>query len=202
MIIIYLFLCGVNLNAQFNVWGNLGLNYSTFKTSNNDVFDITPKYGVNVGVGLPYSFNKYFSVEPEVNIAQKGARLVGMIPNASAYFDDYDIKLTYLEMPVSLKTMIEYKNVVYFLKGGFYFDVSIWTNEEIRSGNVVSHTKSPNIDRPFDYGLQGGIGVELNKKISVQSRLYYGLYNITNFYNSNEHYSNFAINLSVGYKFR
>ena len=196
-------LFSVNLNAQLDIWGNVGMNYSTINTPNNEAFEITPKYGINIGVGFPYSFNKHFSIEPEANIAQKGARLVGIIPNASAFFDDYNMKLTYLEIPISLKTKIDYKNIACFFKAGVYFGVNIWTNSVQKSLDVVGHWRAPNFDRPFDYGLHGGIGFELNKKFSIQSRLYYGLNNLTNFYGPpNEYYSNFVINMSVGYKFQ
>ena len=193
----------VTINAQLSVWGNLGINHSTINTPNSKAFEITPKYGINVGLGFPYSFNKYFSIEPEINIAQKGARLVEETHSASAFFDDYNMKLTYLEIPVSLKTTIDCKNMTWFLKAGIYFDVNIWTNSVQKSHDVVGQIIGPNFDRPLDYGVQGGIGVELNKKISIQSRIYYGLYNLTNFYGPpNEYYSNYVINLSVGYKFQ
>jgi len=199
---IFLVLFSFNLNAQLNVWKNFGINYSTINTPNHKTFNITPKYGINAGVAFPNSFNKFFAIEPEVNIAQKGAILVGKNFEASRYFDEYNIKSTYLELPVSLRTTIGYKNVAYLLKIGYYLDINIWTNSVIKSGSTVGHLVGPNFLRPFDHGIQGGIGVEINKKISIQGRLFYGLYNITNFYNSNEFYSNYVINLSVGYKFK
>ena len=204
-ITIFLFLFTVSLNAQINTWStwiNCGINYSTINTHNNALFEITPKYGINIGLEFPYSLNKHFSYVPEICIAQKGARLVELVPNPKAYFNDYNMKSTYIELPVSIKATIDFNNLSSFLKIGYYFDVNIWTNEVIKSGDTVAGMKSPNYHRPFDYGLQGGIGFEWKKKYSIQSRIYYGLYNLTNFYGPHEYYSNFVINLSVGYKFQ
>ena len=190
-------------NAQLSIGGNLGINYSTINTHDNKVFDIIPKYGINIGVEFPCSFNKHFSIVPEVCIAQKGARLVSKTSSSSAFFDYYNMKLTYLEVPISLKTSIDCKNMTCFFKAGLYFNINVWTNSEEKGGCMVFIMEAPNYDRPFDYGLQGGIGVELNKKFNIQSRVYYGLYNLTNFYGPpNEYYANFVINLSVGYKFQ
>jgi len=72
--------CNYN-NAQLNVWKNYGINYSTINTPNHKDFKITPKFRINAGVAFQYSLNNNFSIEPEVNIAQKGARLVGITPN-------------------------------------------------------------------------------------------------------------------------
>ena len=119
-------------------------------------------------------------------------------PPTSGEIPDY----SYLELPVSLRTTIDYNNTAFFFKIGYYLDINIWKNSVQKSGCTVGHWIGPYFYRPFDHGIQGGVGVELNEKISIQSRLYYGLYNITNFYNSNEFYSNYVINLSVGYKFK
>ena len=177
---IFLFQFSIILNAQFKTWStwrNFGINYSTINTHDNKLFEIKPKYGINIGLEFPYSLNKHFSFVPEVCITQKGARLVELVPNASAYFDDYNMWLAYLEMPVSLKTSIDYKNIVSFFKIDFYFDINIFTYSKKVSGDTVGVWNFlPYFNRPFDYGFQGGLGVGWNTKYSIQSRLYYGLY--------------------------
>jgi len=204
-VLIFLFL-PLTLNAQFKTWSNwinFGINYSTINTHDNKLFEITPKYGINIGLEYPYSFNKHFFFVPEVCIAQKGAKLVGIPPNGTKYFDEYNMKLTYIEMPVSLKTSIDYKNVACFLKTGFYFGINLWTNSVNKGGSTVGVIKSPNFNKPFDYGIQGGIGFELYEKFNIQSRLYYGFYDSGGGKRFGDvYYLNFAINFSVGYKFK
>ncbi len=199
---IFLLFINCSLFAQLNVWGNLGINYSIINTHSNKEFDITPKYGINLGIALPFSFNNYFAVEPEVCIAQKGAALVNKTYTASDFFDSYDMKFTYIEIPVSLKASITYKQMSCFIKGGFYLDCKIWEKSENIGGCTVALCNNPNFHRPFDYGFQGGIGIELFKKFSLQSRLYCGLYDILGYKNSDEYYSNVAVNFSLGYKFK
>ena len=148
------------------------------------------KNGLNGGLSLRYTSEKYFSMicaaQIEFNYAQRGWE---------EDFDDgtsnsYGRTLNYLEVPflAHLSWGKEQRGFQFFINLGPQFAFLI-DEEETYSGNwsieerpqSIRPVYGKDVERKFDYGILGGLGLELKTKAGnffVEGRYYYGLSDI------------------------
>ena len=163
---------------------------------NMSQMDIQPtirqKYlnGANGGVTLRYTSEKYFNMicaaQLEVNFAQRGWE---------EDFDDksgnsYKRTLNYVEIPffAHLAFGKEPRGLQFFINLGPQIGFFLNENEEyIGSWSIDSRPVSSQpiygkeIENKFEYGIAGGLGLELKTKIGnfiLEGRYYYGLSDI------------------------
>lgn len=146
--------------------------------------------GMNGGISLRYTSEKYFSMicaaQMEVNFSQRGWK---------EDFDDetgnsYSRTLNYIEVPLlaHLSWGKEERGLQFFVNLGPQFGFFIGDSEEY-IGNWTPEERPQSIrpvygkevEKKFDYGIAGGLGVELKTKAGnffVEGRYYYGLSDI------------------------
>lgn len=146
--------------------------------------------GINGGISLRYTSEKYFSMicaaQMEVNFSQRGWK---------EDFDDetgnsYSRTLNYIEVPLlaHLSWGKEERGLQFFVnlgpQFGFFIDdseeyIGSWTPEE--RPQSIRPVYGKEVEKKFDYGIAGGLGVELKTKAGnffVEGRYYYGLSDI------------------------
>ena len=146
--------------------------------------------GINGGISLRYTSEKYFSMicaaQMEVNFSQRGWK---------EDFDDetgnsYSRTLNYIEVPLlaHLSWGKEERGLQFFVNLGPQFGFFIgdsedyignWTPEE--RPHSIRPVYGKEVEKKFDYGIAGGLGVELKTKAGnffVEGRYYYGLSDI------------------------
>lgn len=149
--------------------------------------------GATVGVTLRYTCERYFkmlcAVQAEVNYAQMGWKEV--IETSS---DTYSRTVNYIQVPLLARLGFgkEVKGVMgYLVLGpqlGFYLSDKDKRGGEwsaatlaLRPNNVVEQYDLP-IENKFEYGITGGLGMEVNTKraghFMLEGRYYFGLSNI------------------------
>lgn len=146
--------------------------------------------GMNGGISLRYTSEKYFSMicaaQMEVNFSQRGWK---------EDFDDetgnsYSRTLNYIEVPLlaHLSWGKEERGLQFFVNLGPQFGFFIGDSEEY-IGNwrpeerpqSIRPVYGKEVEKKFDYGIAGGLGVELKTKAGnffVEGRYYYGLSDI------------------------
>lgn len=146
--------------------------------------------GINGGITLRYTSEKYFSMicaaQMEVNFSQRGWK---------EDFDDetgnsYSRTLNYIEVPLlaHLSWGKEERGLQFFVNLGPQFGFFIGDSEDyIGSWRPEERPQSirpvygKEVEKKFDYGIAGGLGVELKTKAGnffVEGRYYYGLSDI------------------------
>lgn len=197
---------------EFGVAGGMNLNKMEFQPTVRQTY----LNGMNGGVSLRYTSEKYFSMicaaQVEVNFAQRGWK---------EDFDDetgngYSRTLNYVEVPLlaHLSWGKEERGFQFFVNMGPQFDFFIG-EEEKYTGNWQPQERPISInpiygkvvENKFDYGIAGGLGVELKTNAGnffLEGRYYYGLSDI--FGNSKTddfgRSANQTISIRLGYSIR
>ncbi|MDD7251794.1 MAG: porin family protein [Prevotellaceae bacterium] len=181
--------------SQLSIGVNGGVALSTID------FDPTIKQyqhiGPTIGVSLRYTCEKYFStvcaLQAELNYTQLGWKENILNAHGEKLKDTYKRDLGYLQLPLLCRLAWgkEQGGVMFFIllgpQLGYYISgtskqSSTWTFNENgvpdRPNNVYQqYSMKP--DRKLDYGLTGGLGLEVNTKhgqhIMLDGRYYYGL---------------------------
>lgn len=160
-------------------------------------FDPTIKQGFHggytMGVTFRYTCERYFkmlcAVQAEVNYAQLGWREI--IETSS---DRYSRTVNYVQVPLLARLSLgkEDKGVMgYLVLGpqlGFYLSDKDKREGEwsaatlaLRPNNVVEQYDLP-IENHFEYGITGGLGIEMNARkaghFMIEGRYYFALSNI------------------------
>ena len=190
----------VNLMAQvgeyrsalaIGVNGGYGLNRISFNPTVKQAYH----GGMLGGLTLRYTCEKYFAmycaVQAEVNFAQLGWKEV-----IETSEDTYSRTINYVQVPLLARLGFgkEVKGVMgYLVLGpqlGFYLSDSDkrggeWSAATLyqRPNHVVEQYDLP-IQNTFEYGITGGLGLEVNTRraghFMLEGRYYFGLSNIFN----------------------
>lgn len=174
---------------QFSLGGNAGVNI------NSVMFTPTIKQGTLIGptfgVTARYISEKYFAMicgaQLEINFSQRGWKeKFEEQPNNS-----YSRTMNYIEIPflAHLAFGREDKGLQFFIHLGpeiaFLLSEKEKFSKDFEPLNVVFQQYGKMVDSKFDYGITGGLGVELKTKkagsILVEGRYYFGL---SDFYNN------------------
>lgn len=172
--------------------------------------------GLNGGISMRYTTEKYFNMicaaQLEVNYAQRGWE---------EDFDDktgnsYSRRLNYLEIPFlahlafgkephGLQFYINLGPQVGILLGDEETYEGTWNIESRPNATQSIYGKA--VDNKFDYGITGGLGLELRTKAGnffVEGRYYYGLGDIFNNSKTDDfgRSANMTITARLGYSVR
>lgn len=201
-----------NAKAGMNIsnWsGNYGVNQST-----------SSKLGFKMGVGMEYSFNNTWSIQPSLLLSTKGMKVTD-VPMLKANYEITDFSLTvnqmYIEMPINAQArfaLCNYMNIV--VSAGPYFAYGIGgkstakttfengSSVELNSqtfGNEISEDGLSDLNlNKFDFGVGGGVALEFGK-LSLGMETQFGLTNLMKGDNSSESIKNTNFGLTLGYKF-
>ena len=197
-------------SLEVGVAGGMNLSRMEFQPSIRQGL----QQGINGGINVRYTSEKYFSMicaaQVEVNFAQRGWK---------EDFDDetgngYSRTLNYLEVPLlaHLSWGKEERGFQFFVNMGPQFFIG---EEEKYTGNWQPQERPISInpiygkvvENKFDYGIAGGLGVELKTNAGnffLEGRYYYGLSDI--FGNSKTddfgRSANQTISIRLGYSIR
>ncbi len=189
---------GISLQAQVQ-WGvKAGVNASRYSPSSFDILDpltmdpigklkVDYSYGFLIGGTMNYGFSPSFSVQPELLFTL----MQNSIGKANIRYQNF-----YLQLPVNLKySHYQSNGNAIQLFAGPYVGYGLF-------GNIYENGKSVNdnifdgVNDRFDYGLNFGIGYEINKKYVINASYLLGLQKMNPF---DEKWRSFQ--LSVGYLF-
>ncbi len=184
-------------DLAIGVNGGVAINKIFFVPKVNQKFHFGPTFGVT----MRYTCEKYFgavcALQVELNYAQLGWK--ERIHNAqnNPLPDTYQRQQNYIQLPflARLGWGREYKGLMgYLILGpqiGYCIEEKskrskVWTLNGAgvpdRPANRYEQYDMP-IERPFDYGITGGLGLELSTKVGhflLEGRYYYGLSDIFN----------------------
>lgn len=180
---------------NFALGVNGGLNMSSVSFEPN--IKQTSQSGMAFGVTARYMSEKYFNMlcglQLEVNYSQRGWK--EDIEDETG--NTYNRVMNYLEIPLLAhlafgKDALD-KGVQFFVNAGP--QISFFLNETENMSENWDASKRPNgivqqygkmVENKFDYGILGGLGLELSTKVGhfiLEGRYYYGL---SDFYNSSK----------------
>ena len=157
------------------------------------------------GVSMKYIEERFFGLILELNYAQKGWK-EKFEENDAGY--QYSRTLNYIELPFLAHVYFGKKSFRFFVNLGPQIGVCIGENTKsnfdlnaIPKFAINRETTHYNmsVDKPFDYGLTGGLGCEVRIKnrhsIILEGRYYFGLADIFN--NKSADYFSVSSNQSI-----
>lgn len=190
--------CCLYMMVATSVFAQVGLHRNDFSigfnagaTMTNMNFDPqikqSYKYNPTFGVTARYICEKYFTticgVQAEINYANLGWKELIEDGSGNTYHRD----LSYIQLPLLMQLGWGYekKGCKFIFEAGPQIGMNIGSSEsyggqwniENRPNNVVEQY-GMDVDNKFDYGITGGIGVELSTNIGhflLETRYYYGL---------------------------
>lgn len=167
---------------------NGGLNFSS--VSFTPSIKQNTLQGINGGITARYICEKYFAmicgVQLELNLSQRGWK--EKIEDGTG--NTYQRTLNYLEVPFLAHIAFgRERGVRFFLNAGPQVGFFIGDKEEKGGGewitdyrpNGVVYQYGKDVENKFDYGITGGLGLEVRTGIGnflVEGRYYYGLSDI------------------------
>ena len=203
LLLLILFVCA-HAHAQVGEVRNdltVGLSggYLLNKVSFNPTIKQYMKGGETFGLTVRYTCEKYFSaicsIQAEVNYANMGWKENIEYRTADNEHDSYERDMHYIQIPVFARMAWgrEVRGAQFFFQVGPQLSYCM-SEEEHLSGpwdastlnqrpNHVTQQYDLDVQRKFEYGLTGGLGVELSSKVgrfSLEGRYYYGLSDIFN----------------------
>lgn len=185
--------------SQLSIGGGAGLSFSSVD------FDPTIKQGQlacpTVGVTLRYTCEKYFTtvcaLQVELNYLRLGWKETVMNSASEPLPDTYQREIGYVQLPMMARLAWgkEQRGMMFFIVAGP--QVALYISDKEKRSDTWTLNSSGVPDRPnnvyqqygmalqrkFDYGLTGGLGVELNTAIghfTLEGRYYFGLNDIYN----------------------
>ena len=176
-VIFLILICVGQSNSQtfFGVKG--GVNYNDIVIENAPFLPMSlyrPNIGFHVGVFTRIRIANLY-VNPELLFVQRGCNsstfLFGSIQPAT----DTRINLNYIELPL-LVTLFRFKLIS--LEAGPNTSVKLSAKEISDNGKK---DVSDRFNKPFDFGISGGIRAIIGQKISIAGRYYHGLISVLQF---------------------
>ncbi|MFL5762726.1 MAG: porin family protein [Bacteroidia bacterium] len=182
--------------VQFELKG--GINYSNIYDESGDQFRADAKFGPAAGAGVKIPFGKYFGLQPEVLISQKGFRASGMMLGSNYNFTRtttyLDIPLQFAFKPSEFFTLVAGPQYSFLLHKRDVFSNSSSSyaqEQEFQNDNV----------RKNIFGVVGGIDINL-KHITLGARLGWDIQNNNgDGTSSTPRYKNVWFQGTVGYAF-
>ena len=147
-----------------------GVNLSNMYV--DDVSDENMKVGLNAGFFAKLPVARGFSIQPELLYSSKGAK--EEYDNFIEGEGEYRFNLNYVELPV-LAVFNLSKN--FNLHLGPYVSYLAGVNiKDLKDNGTIDEIAEPDADNfnRFDYGLVGGLGVDISK-FTLGARYNYGL---------------------------
>ncbi len=158
------------LTPKFGIKG--GLNLSNLYTDQAD--DNNLKLGLNLGFYAKIPVAKGFSIQPELIYSGKGAKLTYRGNIIQGTKGEYRFNLNYVEVP--LLAVINLARNLNIQAGGYVSYLASANIKDLKNDGTVNNVadlKADNFNR-FDYGLVGGLGVDV-MNFTIGARYNYGL---------------------------
>jgi len=200
-VISLLLVMGLYASAQIGEPRNrLSVGFNAGVAMNKVDFDPTIKQaqhvGPSLGLSVKYTSEKYFttycSLYGELNYTQLGWKEDILDQNSKPLPDTYSRNINYLQMPLfaRLSWGKEDKGVQFFFQAGPQFGVCVGENSSRSKEWTVDESGNPSrpnnmyaqydmgVEHKFDYGIAGGLGLEVNTNAGhfiVEGRYCYGL---------------------------
>lgn len=178
-----------NISIGFN--GGLNINSTSFQPQIKQ----NMMMGAVGGLTARYISEKYFSMicgaQVELNFAQRGWDELFEITSNNQIVEDksrsYTRKMQYLEVPflahlafgkeVGAQVFLNLGPQIAFLLNDSETKTGDWTNQTLSATQSAIYSKK--IDNKFDYGIVGGLGVELRTRKAghflLEGRYYFAL---------------------------
>ncbi len=149
-----------------------GLNLSNFYVDEVDSRNMKP--GLNLGLFAKIPVARGFSIQPEILYSSKGSRIT--YDNVIFGQGEYNYNLNYIELP--LLAVINLGRSFNLHAGGYaaYLTSANIKEKEAGINDEVARFNAENFNR-FDYGLVGGLGVDVDN-FTIGARYNYGLNDI------------------------
>ncbi|MCL1937323.1 MAG: PorT family protein [Candidatus Azobacteroides sp.] len=157
------------------------------------------------GLTVRYISEKNFGIQVEVNYAVRGWKEQ---TDTVRFFNHYARSLTYIELPLMTQFYADLgKKTRFIFNAGPQIGYNIGAKELERDINVPYDYYDLPIQKKIDYGLCGGMGVEVRTKpgaFLLEGRYYFGLSDIFNNRRSDifQASSNQVISIKLTYFFR
>ncbi len=207
--------------VKFGVVGGGNLSHPNVEIANNKAENKWAP-GFYIGGIADIQLHKNFSIQPGIQLSYKpyynktettlGPATITSKSRVNPYF---------IEVPVNLVGKMEAGNGKVFVSAGPYIAYGIAGNiktdvtgsiggvngntssdESIKWGNEkTTLTNSGDNLKPFDFGLNFGLGYEFNNGLLVNGGYQLGLTNLSPNGDDNNHYKNGMLKLGVGYMF-
>lgn len=171
--------------------GGVNINKASFIPSVRQTTDIAS----NAGVSFRYINEKYFAmisgVHIEVNYSQKGwSELFEKLNDSGEPVKDkskeYKRRANYIEIPMLAHLAFgKDDGFQFFIHAGPQIGFLLSESESIRNVDITNLSVTQReiygnkLQQKFDYGISGGLGIELNSRkagtFSLEGRYYFGL---------------------------
>lgn len=167
---------GVACNGQLPIGIKAGLNLNDIVIKNAPWLPIRtymPSLGFHIGVTTAFNLSNKLTINSDLLFVQKGASTTfrdDQIPGSlNANTIEGRVILNYLEIPLLL-SFTPTKLISFDL--GPNLGLRISAKEKTESGKS---DMSDLFNKPFDFGVSGGLKFNLSNKVSIIGRYYYGL---------------------------
>ncbi|MBD5203034.1 MAG: PorT family protein [Barnesiella sp.] len=208
--------------AQYVYSPNLAVGVKAGATLSRMTFspEVTQKFlpGFIAGASVRYTEENHFGLIGEINIEQRGWQ-----EDFEEYSSDFNYQhtLTYIQIPLLTHIYFGSKTCKFFINLGpeFGYMISDHVKANFDYNDIASIPDFPRgyrtneqlamkVSNRFDYGISGGLGVELiaakRNSILLEGRFYYGLGNIypsskRDFFSASR---GMSIEITLGYMFR
>lgn len=165
-----------------------GLNISTL----TNIDDNSSKTDFYIGGLVDIRFNKFFSLQPEINYSRQGDE-GRYFENGRYYSEKYE--LNYITLGAVAK--FNFNGGGFHILGGPSLDLKV-------SDNYINTNPED-----FDFAIVGGVGYTLPNGLTFEARIKQGLVDIYgyDYYNNDGYYNNDAIlnqvfQIGISYKFK
>jgi hypothetical protein len=148
-----------------------GVNYSNLIVGDN-VTDNNARVGWHAGVYFQLFSSRVFTLQPEINFSTKGNEIESN-NNAAMIDQETKFNLSYIDIPVLAVFKL---GKAAELHAGPYWSYLVGANIDADGDldNDFSRLDRDNFDK-WDYGLAGGLGINLGRGAQLGARYNYGL---------------------------
>jgi hypothetical protein len=193
MVICLMFIIPV-IQAQPKIGPTAGLNLSTMTLKSMGV-SLDPKtlVGFNVGVISEFNLKGNLALQPSLLFSTKGSKF-------SVLEEDMKISPSYIEIPVNAVYKFGTGSPKYFLSAGPYFAFGIGGKVDYggESADIAYGSDDSSDMKAFDYGLNLGAGVEINRLV-ISAHYGLGLTNLAPVTTDDTKMKNNVIGISISY---
>jgi hypothetical protein len=183
-----------NIQAQVKIGPTAGLNLSTMTLKTMGI-SLDPKMlvGFNIGAISEFSLKGNLYLQPAILFSTKGSKF-------SAIDEEMSITPSFIDVPVNAVYKFGSGSTKLFLDAGPYFAFGIGGKVDYgsESADIVFGSDESSDMKAFDYGLNVGGGVEINR-LTISAHYGLGLANLAPVTTDDTKMKNNVIGLSLSY---
>ena len=183
IIIGFLLITNLEINAQIEYGIKAGPNLSKYIGDLLLDDEYNYRFGFYVGGFTNFNINEKFKIQAELLFAQQGTNLVTKdveiieSQDKSPIFGDFKTKIVESTLLIPVLAQF-YVNENIYLEAGPQFGYIVNRDEEITespTGDPIFNNEADFDYDKFDFGFSIGSGYELNDKVTINLRYYFGL---------------------------